>query len=120
MTQRSIRGATTVVSDTKKNVLDSTTELLNKVISENSIDSESIVNIIFTATSDIVSVFPAVAARAIGLFDVPLIDCQQMNCDKSLSLCIRVMLTYNTSKSQRDTKHIYLHGAKVLRPDLLK
>jgi chorismate mutase len=117
--QRSIRGATTVIKDTEENVLAATSELLEIIISENYISTDSIVNIVFTATSDITSTFPAVAARGLGLLDVPLIDCQQMKCDNSLSLCVRVLLTYNTSKSQKDIRHKYLHGAKILRLDLL-
>ena len=118
--QRSIRGATTITKDTKENVLNATQELLENIISENQVNSEDIVNIVFTTTKDISSEFPAVAARGIGLLTVPLLDCQQMFCDHALTLCIRIMLTYNTNKSQKDIKHIYLNGAKVLRPDLLE
>lgn len=118
--QRSIRGATTIVKDTKENVIEATKELLYYILTKNSVDSKDIVNIIFTATSDISSVFPAVAAREIGLVDVPLIDCHQMMCDGALELCIRVMLTYNTEKKQQDIRHVYLHEAKKLRPDLIK
>ncbi|MDE4955527.1 chorismate mutase, partial [Francisella tularensis] len=66
------------------------------------------------------SEFTAFAARELGLVDVPLIDCQQMMRDGDLEFCIRVMLTYNTDKTQTDIKQIYLLGAKVLRPDLLR
>ncbi|AXA33214.1 chorismate mutase [Francisella adeliensis] len=118
--QRSIRGATTINNDSKELVIDATIELLNEIISSNSVDSKDIVNIIFTTTNDISSEFPAVAARKIGLTTVPLLDCQQMKCKNSLALCIRVMLTYNTNKTQEDIQHIYLRKAKNLRPDLLK
>ncbi|API86193.1 chorismate mutase [Francisella uliginis] len=118
--QRSIRGATTIAKDTKENVIEATKELLYYILTKNSVDSKDIVNIIFTATSDIRSVFPAVAAREIGLVDVPLIDCHQMMCDGALELCIRVMLTYNTEKKQQDIRHVYLHEAKKLRPDLIR
>lgn len=120
MQQRSIRGATTIQVDTKDNVIAATKELLKSVLASNDVASQDIINIIFTATADIKSAFPALAARELGLTDVPLIDCQQMMCDGALELCIRVMLTYNTQKSQRDIKHVYLHGARVLRPDLVK
>ncbi|WP_432773403.1 chorismate mutase [Francisella salimarina] len=118
--QRSVRGATTIDSDTKENVISMTRELLHEMINHNDIESEDIVNIIFTATQDIKSEFPAVAARDIGLVDVPLIDCQQMTREGALEFCIRIMLTYNTTKSQVDINHIYLRGAKILRPDLLR
>jgi chorismate mutase len=117
--QRSIRGATTISSDNEELVIDATIELLNKIITDNSVDSKDIVNIIFTTTDDISSEFPAVAARKIGLNSVPLLDCKQMKCKEALALCIRVMLTYNTNKTQEDIKHIYLRDAQKLRPDLL-
>lgn len=117
--QRSIRGATTVAKDQKDLLIEATIELLKKIINDNSINHEDIVNIIFTATDDISSEFPAVAARKIGLNTVPLLDCQQMKCKGALALCIRVMLTYNTDKAQKDIKHVYLRDAQKLRPDLL-
>ena len=118
--QRSVRGATTINCDDRKEVIDATTQLLKEIIEHNSINNEDIVNIIFTATDDIHSEFPAVAARGLGLTSIPLLDCQQMKCDGALALCIRVMLTYNTKKEQDDIKHIYLREAKKLRPDLIK
>ena len=35
----------------------------------------------------------------------------------SLHRCIRVMLHWNTSKSQHDIQHVYLKEAQSLRPD---
>ncbi|KEI34761.1 chorismate mutase [Allofrancisella frigidaquae] len=118
--QRSIRGATTINKDTKEDVLAATKELLEKMLEDNVVAHKDIVNIIFTVTSDISSEFPAVAARELGLVDVPLLDCQQMKVKDALDLCIRIMLTYNTNKDQKEISHIYLHGAKILRPDLTK
>ncbi|MFV9925322.1 MAG: chorismate mutase [Francisella endosymbiont of Hyalomma scupense] len=118
--QRSIRGATTLDKDTRQDVISATKELLQQIIRCNDVNINDIVNIVFTATTDIKSEFPTVAARELGLVDVPLIDCQQMMRDGVLEYCIRVMLTYNTEKTQTDIKHIYLRGAEVLRPDLLK
>ena len=118
--QRSIRGATTVDKDIRQDVISATKELLQQIIRWNDVNINDIVNIVFTAITDIKSEFPTVAARELGLVDVPLIDCQQMIRDGVLEYCIRVVLTYNTEKTQTDIKHIYLRGAKVLRPDLLK
>lgn len=116
--QRSIRGAITIEKDTRDNVINATKELLKKVIEVNAVDIESIVNIIFTTTPDIRSEFPPVAAREIGFNDVPLLTCQEIDCEKGLRLCIRLMLTYNTNKKQKEIRHIYLKGAERLRPDL--
>lgn len=97
--QRSIRGATTVDKDSREDVINATKELLQQIIKHNDVRTSDIVNIIFTATTDIKSEFPAVAAREIGLVDIPLIDCQQMMRDGALEHCIRVMLTYKDRKS---------------------
>ena len=118
--QRSIRGAITIDSDIKDNVLEATVNMLTNVIESNNVALEDIVNIIFTTTPDIKSEFPPVAAREMGFSDVPLLTCQEIDCERGLKLCIRLMLTYNTTKSQKDIKHIYLKGAKALRPDLSK
>ncbi|MBK2356114.1 chorismate mutase [Francisella hispaniensis] len=118
--QRSIRGATTVDKDSREDVISATKELLQQIIKHNDVNASDIINIIFTATTDIKSEFPAVAARELGLVDVPLIDCQQMMRNGALEYCIRVMLTYNTDKTQAEIKHIYLRRAEVLRPDLLR
>ena len=43
------------------------------MLERNDVDHDDIVSIIFTATDDIRSAFPATAARKFGLGDVPLI-----------------------------------------------
>ncbi|MQG24348.1 MAG: chorismate mutase, partial [SAR202 cluster bacterium] len=53
MLVRGVRGATTVSENTKDEIVSSTAELLEKMISENKIDSENIASIIFTTTSDV-------------------------------------------------------------------
>jgi chorismate mutase len=116
--QRSVRGATTIDFDSRENVLLATKELLGKIFILNDVIIEDVVNIMFTATKDIRSEFPPVAAREMGFSDIPLLTCQEMDCENGLKLCIRIMLTYNTTKSQKDIKHVYLNNAKKLRPDL--
>jgi len=116
--QRSIRGATTIDFDSRDNVMNATKDLLSKIVFLNDILLEDVVNIVFTATKDIRSEFPPVAAREMGFLDIPLLTCQEMDCENGLKLCIRIMLTYNTTKSQKDIKHVYLNNAKKLRPDL--
>jgi chorismate mutase len=72
---------------------------------------------IFTTTPDLVAVFPATAARQLGWLDVPLMCAHEMSVPGSLGLCIRILLHWNTEKSQQEIQHVYLREARNLRPD---
>ena len=114
---RGVRGATTVEQTDRESVLVATRELLATMIRLNGIDRTDVASAIFTTTTDITSVFPATAARQLGWLDVPLMCGHEMIVEGSLQKCIRIMLHWNTDKAQDQIQHIYLHGAKVLRPD---
>ncbi len=114
---RGVRGATTVEQTDRESVLVATRELLATMIRLNGIDRTDVASAIFTTTTDITSVFPATAARQLGWLDVPLMCGHEMTVEGSLQKCIRIMLHWNTDKAQDQIQHIYLHGAKVLRPD---
>ena len=113
-----IRGATTVLEDTREQILSETKIMLEKIISENNINIEDIISIIFTATKDIKSVYPAVSAREMGIVNASLICMQEMDVTGSLQKCIRVHMEVESDKRQKDANHVYLNGAEVLRPDL--
>ncbi|MDV2999263.1 MAG: Chorismate mutase AroH [Chroococcopsis gigantea SAG 12.99] len=116
---RAIRGATTVEENTVEAIKEATTELLDAIESHNRLDPEEVVCVIFTATEDISAIFPAAIARQRPYWEnVPLLDVQQMHVEGSLSKCIRVILQVNTTKSQKEMRHVYLRGAENLRPDL--
>jgi chorismate mutase len=118
---RGIRGATTIETDVKENVLSATQELLEKILTSNpDLKTEDIVSAIFTVTQDIISVFPALAARQIGWDQVPMMCAQEIPVPGSLPLCIRVLIHWNTNKTQNAIQHIYLREAKKLRPDIKK
>ncbi len=114
---RGVRGATTIASDDRELVLKATRELLALMIRLNDIDSTQVASAIFTTTPDIVAVFPATAARQLGWLDVPLMCAHEISVPGSLGLCIRIMLHWNTDKSQQEIQHVYLHEARTLRPD---
>ncbi len=117
---RGIRGATTVERDEPELILEATRELLEVMLRDNEIrDFELIASIFFTTTPDLVSTFPAEAARAIGMTLVPLMCNQEIPVPGRLPRAIRVMMQVNTQKSQRQMKHIYLREAVRLRPDLV-
>lgn len=114
----SIRGAIVVDGNTKENILDRTKEILETIIKENSIKNEEIESIIFSATKDITAVYPAVAAREIGIVDASLLCVQEMYVENSLQMCIRILMHINKEYCQNKVKHVYLNGAECLRPDL--
>ena len=105
---RAIRGATTVENNDREEIIEATKEMLETIISENNIKTEDMVSVIFTVTPDLDKVFPAVAARKMGIVDVPL------------KKCIRILMHINSDKQNKDMVHAYLRGATVLRPDLVK
>lgn len=114
---RGVRGATTVEADDRELVLKATRELLALMIRLNGIRTDDVASAIFTTTPDVVSVFPATAARQLGWLDVPLMCAHEMSVPGSLSLCIRILLHWNTDKSQQAIQHVYLREARTLRPD---
>jgi len=118
MATRAIRGATTVERDEREQIVNAVTELLTEIFIKNPINKDSIISIFFTATQDIKSVYPAEAARLLGILEAGLLCAQEMYVGGSLEKCIRVLIHAETDIPQKDIKHIYLKGATVLRPDL--
>ena len=120
MSLRGIRGATTVGANYVEDILGSTRELLEALQSENGFAPEDLAAIWFTVTDDLNAAFPAQAARQLGWRDVPLLDALEIPVPDSLRQCIRVLVLWNTDVSQSAIRHVYLHGARVLRPDIVK
>ena len=120
MAARCIRGAVTVDNDTAAEVWAKTESMLGEIIRCNNIAPEDIISILFTATNDIRSAYPAVAARKMGITEASLMCAQEMYVEGSLRRCIRAEVTIESGKSQSGMRHVYLGGAQVLRPDLVK
>ncbi len=118
LTVRAVRGATTVDADTPEAVTERVVALLGQILERNGLEEDDIVSILFTATEDIVSIFPATAARHMGLGAVPLICARELAVVGSVPRCIRVMLHVTTERSRHDIHHVYLEGAHGLRDDL--
>ncbi len=118
MQVRGVRGAITSEGNNSSDILNNTTILLKEIFKQNNIIQEDLVSIFFTLTSDLDAVFPAVAARQLGLTDVPLMCLKEIDVPGSLRSCIRILVQFNTDKTNTDLHHIYLKGAVVLRPDL--
>lgn len=115
MLVRGVRGATTVEANTVEAILEATRELLDAMLKANDIDAEELASALFTTTPDLNAEFPALAARDLG---VALMCAHEMNKPGALPMCLRIMLHVNTEKAARDIKHVYLRGAKQLRPDI--
>lgn len=115
----SIRGATQASENSIKGIKDAVAELLKKIIKQNNLDSEKIVNIMFTITDDLTAIYPATIAREeLKLESIPMLCMQEMNVPNHLPRCIRVMVNVYSELRKEDIKHIYLGKANELRPDL--
>jgi chorismate mutase len=114
---RGIRGATTVKVNTREAILEATTELLTAMVEANGIDVQDIASAFFTSSRDLNAEFPAVAARQMGWINVALLCGHEMDVPGALSRCLRVLLHVNTEKKASEIVHVYLHGARVLRPE---
>jgi chorismate mutase len=117
---RGIRGATNVTADEPELILQATRELLEEILHENEgMQPEDIASAIFTVTDDLVSTFPAQAARQMGWDLVPMLCAREIPVPESLPRVIRVLVHWNTELPQPEIKHVYLREAVKLRPDLV-
>lgn len=115
---RALRGATTLDADTREQVMERTGALIKAIFERNAIDHADLVSLIFTATDDVRSEFPAAAARSIGVSDVPLLCARELDVEGAVPLCIRVLIHLYTDKEPAQLRHVYLEGAVPLRTDL--
>jgi chorismate mutase len=116
MATRGIRGATTVEHNDKDEILKATRELLEVIVRLNGLRPEDIAYAWFTVTADLDAEFPAFAAREIGWTEVPLMCGREIPVPGAMARCIRVLIDWNTGRSQREVRHAFLHRAKELRP----
>lgn len=115
---RGVRGATTADANDKPSIIQAAQELLQQVVASNGIDKEYVAAAIFSVTDDLDAAFPAAAARLMGWHDVPLFGTREMDCPGAPHRCIRLLILWNTPRTQQEIVHVYLKGAAVLRPDL--
>jgi chorismate mutase len=118
MRLRAARGAIRVPSDQGDVLLGSTERLLSAVLDSNGIDHEDLVSVMFTATEDLRSAFPAEAARRMGLGRVPLLCAQEIAVEGAMSSVIRVLLHFHSDRTLDEVVHVYLDGAESLRDDV--
>lgn len=120
MAVRAVRGATQLEADEREHLLERTTELVTEVMEANGLTTEDFISIIFTSTSDLVSEFPAYAARQLGFDEVPLMCARELEIERSMPRVIRLMAHIDTDLPRSEVTHVYLHGAANLRRDLTR
>lgn len=118
MNVRGIRGATRLSDDSPGAMTECVVELISEVLERNGLTSDDLISIVFTATPDLRSAFPAAAARTLSLGDVPLLCAVEIDVPGALSRVVRILAHVQTDLARSEIAHIYLRGAEVLRQDL--
>jgi chorismate mutase len=112
-----LRGAATVAGNESEAILSVTEELMREVLSRNDLEADDLVSCIFTLTDDLDAEFPAVAARRMGLSQVPLLCAREIPVPGALPRVIRVLIHCNVPDGH-EAEHVYLGDAQKLRQDL--
>ena len=120
MAVRAVRGATQLEEDVREHLLDRVAEMVLDVTAANSLHVDDFISVIFTSTSDLVSEFPAYAARRLGFGEVPLICARELEVAGSMPRVVRMLAHVETDLPRSDITHVYLHGAAALRRDLTR
>ncbi len=115
---RAVRGAVQLDADEREHLLASTRELVTAVLDSNPFTTDDLISIVFTCTPDLTSEFPAVAARELGLGDVPLMCAVEVDVPGAMPRVVRLMALVETDLPRGDVQHVYLRGAVALRRDI--
>ena len=118
MKMRGIRGAVTVDADDSQAIVAATKRLLTAMVEQNGVSLDDIASVLFSLTPDLRAAFPALGAREMGWVHVPMLHFSEIDVPGALPRVIRVLMHVNTPLAQTDVEHVYLDGARVLRPDL--
>ena len=118
MAVRAIRGAVQLDADDREHLLASVDELIRAILEQNHLHTDDLISMLFTATPDLHSEFPALAARQLGIGDVPLLCAQELDIAGAMPRVIRVLVHVETMLSKAEVHHVYLRGAAALRRDL--
>ena len=120
MATRAVRGATQLDADVREHMLDRVAEMVVDAMTANGLEVDDFISVIFTATSDLVSEFPAYAARQLGFGEVPLLCARELEIERSMPRVVRMLAHVETDLPRADITHVYLHGAAALRSDLTR
>jgi len=115
---RAIRGAIQVDADERDAILKGTAELVTSVMDRNELTTDQVISVIFSATPDLSAEFPALAARALGFQEVPLLCCSEISVPGAMPRVVRLMMHVETNRERAGIQHVYLRGAAALRLDI--
>ncbi len=115
-----MRGATQLDADDREHMLQRVAEMVLDAMEANGLTVDDFISVIFTATSDLVSEFPAYAARQLGFGEVPLLCARELEIAESMPRVVRMLAHVETELPRADITHVYLHGAAALRRDLTR
>jgi chorismate mutase len=113
-----LRGATALVADDRAEMVEAVVELLTAMLNRNGMATDDLISIVFTATPDLHSEFPAAAARTAGLGDVPLLCAQELAVDGGMPRVVRIMAHVESDRPRAEIVHVYLRGTEALRRDI--
>jgi chorismate mutase len=115
---RALRAATTLDVDEREHLFVRTQELMDELFARNDLTEDDLISIVFTATDDVHSAYPAEAAREAGITHVPLLCARELDIDGGIARCVRLLVHAYTDRDPRELRHVYLHDARQLRTDL--
>ena len=118
MALRAVRGAIQVERDEREEVLAASAEMVQAVLERNGLTPDDLVSVVFTATPDLTSEFPAYAARQMGIVDVPLLCATEIAVPGAMPRVLRLLAHVETDLPRSQVRHVYLRGAAALRTDL--
>lgn len=115
---RAIRGATQLRDDDQNEMAEAVQELLTLMLERNGLSADDLISVLFTATPDLTSTFPATAARGLPIGDVPLMCAVEMAVADAMPRVVRVMAHAECDINRAKVTHVYTRGAQALRRDL--
>ncbi|MGV1003427.1 MAG: chorismate mutase [Candidatus Nanopelagicales bacterium] len=118
MTVRAIRGATSLQADDAAEMREAVVELLRAMLERNGMTTDDLVSVLFTATPDLHSAFPAAAARELDMADVPLMCAVELDVPGAMARVVRVLAHVQSGLPRAAICHVYQRGTESLRPDL--
>ena len=118
MAVRAVRGAIQTDADDRDAIIEATAELVRAVLDRNGLAADALISVVFTATPDLHSEFPAYAARQMGITDVPLLCAAEIDVPGAMPRVLRLLAHVETDRPRAEVRHVYLRGAAALRTDL--
>ncbi len=114
-----VRGAVQLERDDAGEMTEAVQELVRTVMEQNKLAEPEIISIQFSQTADITAENPARALRRGGYGQIPLFCSQEPSYPGSLPRTVRVLILADRKTPDR-MQPVYIGGAQVLRPDLVR